>query len=72
MYSMHMAISLSLSRITNNCDRTLDLEAWCEVEEEDVNQTNRTCSKLVWVGTTNVKLGLLEPGGSTQVGGTQA
>jgi len=45
-------------RITNNCDRTVELEQSCEEDE---------ARRVVWVGTTNANLGLLEPGGSIKV-----
>jgi len=44
-------------RITNNCDRTLELEQNLDLNSE----------KISWVGVTNTNLGLLEPGGSIKV-----
>lgn len=45
-------------RITNNCERTVELEQCCAEDE---------AGRVVWVGTTNANLGLLEPGGSIKV-----
>ncbi|XP_023335859.1 trafficking protein particle complex subunit 13 [Eurytemora carolleeae] len=45
-------------RITNNCDRTLELEQNLDLNSE----------KISWVGVTNTNLGLLEPGGSIKIG----
>jgi len=45
-------------RLENNCERTVEL---------DLSLSSPTCGLLTWCGVTQRGLGLLEPGGNTEV-----